>query len=69
MRLDLGFFRCHVKARSAVNTIAIEQRHSRHLQFSAARNQALGQGRTFKKTECGAGMKFDVQSQLLAISC
>jgi hypothetical protein len=52
MRLDLGFLRRHVEPRRAINSIAIEQRYRRHFQFSAARDQALGQGRAFKKTEC-----------------
>jgi len=64
MCFDLGFLRSYVKTWGAVHTIAVEQCHCRHLQFLAARNQALRQGRAFEKTEGGTGVEFDVQRQL-----
>jgi hypothetical protein len=60
MRLDPRLFRGHVESRSAINSIVIEQRHRWHFQLSATGDQAFGQGRAFKETECRAGMKFDI---------
>src|SRR5437660_1418662 len=60
MRLDFGFLRSHVEARRSVETIAVEQRHGRHAQFRAARDQALRQGRSFEKAESRAGVEFNV---------
>jgi hypothetical protein len=60
MRLDSRLLRRHMKTWGAVNTIAIEQRHRGHFQFSAARDQGFGQGRALKKTERGAGVEFNI---------
>ena len=68
MRFNSSFFGGHMESWSAVDAIAIEQRHRWHFQLRAACNQAFGQGRAFEKTKCGAGVKFDVQEQLLAFS-
>jgi hypothetical protein len=64
MRLYLYFFRRHVKARRAINAIAIEQCYGGHLQFSASRNQAFRQGGAFEETESGARVEFDVQEKI-----
>jgi hypothetical protein len=42
MRLDPNFLGGHVEPRGAIDTIVIKQRHRRHLQLSAARNQVFG---------------------------
>jgi hypothetical protein len=50
-----------VKAWRAVDAIAVEQRHGRHVVVGTHANQFLGQGRAFEKAECGAGVEFDKQ--------
>ena len=60
MRFDFCFFRGKVKARGAVDSVGIEQRHRGQVELSADGGQFLGQGRAFEKTESRAGVEFDV---------
>jgi hypothetical protein len=50
-----------MESRGAIDAIAIQQRHGGHLQFGAAGNQVLGQGRTLEEAESGTGMELNVQ--------
>jgi hypothetical protein len=65
-RTDVGFefeLLCgHVKARSTVDTVYVEQRHGGQVELGADCGQFLGQGCAFEKAESGAGVKFDVTS-------
>jgi hypothetical protein len=61
MRLQAGFLRSEMKPRRAVNTVAVKKRYCRHRVFRAGANKFFGQGSALEKTECGAGMKFDVR--------
>ena len=58
--LTFSFLRGKIKTRRAINPIAIEQGHRRHLVLGADFGQFLGNRSSFKKAECGAGVKFDV---------
>src|SRR5208337_3365983 len=60
MRLDPDLFCGEMEARRAVQTIAIEQRHRRHSQVRAHRDQFLGKRSPFEKAERGAGMELNV---------
>ena len=60
MRADPRFLRGHVEARSAVDAVAVHQRHGRHAEFRARAGQFLGHGSAFQKAEAGARVKFDV---------
>jgi len=51
VRAQAGLLGGHMKARDAVNAIAIEQRHRRKIQFRAARHKVLGQGCAFQEAE------------------
>ena len=62
MRFDLQLFHRQMKARRAIDAIAIEQRHRRHLVLCADLGQLLGNRSPFEKAESGTGVKFDVQS-------
>ena len=59
MRLDPRFLRRHVETRRAIDAVAIEQRHGRHVQVRAGGNQVLRQGGAFEKAERRTGMEFD----------
>src|SRR5271166_1158123 len=50
-----------MKARRAIDSIAIEQGHGWHLMGSANLRQFLGDGSSFEKTERRARVEFDVQ--------
>ena len=49
-----------VKARRAVNSVAIAQRHRAVAEFRRARRKILGRSRAFKKAESTARAKFDI---------
>ncbi len=60
VRFDSRFLCRHVETRRAIESVAIEQRHGRHLQVGAGRDQIFGQGSAFEKTESRAGVELDV---------
>jgi hypothetical protein len=60
---DPRFLRRHVKTRRSIDAITIKQRHRRHVQIGAGRDQVLGQRSAFEKAESGAGMKLDVHKK------
>jgi len=68
MGFDADFVCRQVKAGSAVDSVAIKQRHGRHLKILAHAYQFLGQGSAFEKAESGTGVKFDVQVQFSVLS-
>jgi hypothetical protein len=49
-----------MKSRCAVNSVAVEQRYGRHLQFRSSPDQTLRLRCAFKKAERTCGMKLDV---------
>lgn len=61
MRFDFVLLRGHVKARRSINSMPVEQSHGRHAVFGTSGDEVLGQGSSFEKTECGAGVEFDVR--------
>src|SRR5271167_1223021 len=60
MRFNLCLLCSQVKARGAVHTVGVEQRHGGQTELSADCSHFLGQGRAFEKAESRAGMKLDV---------
>ena len=57
-----------IKARRAVDAVAIEQSHGGHLILRAGGNQVFGQGSTFKKTEGGTSVELDVHRKTVLSS-
>ena len=57
---NAGLPRRHVKARGAVDAVAVEERHRRHVQLRAQGGQLLRQRSALEKAEGGPGMEFDV---------
>jgi hypothetical protein len=60
VRLDSSFYRSHVEAWGTIDAIAIEHCHCGHLQFGAAGDQVLRQGRAFEEAEGGTGMELNI---------
>src|SRR5260370_35094786 len=60
MVLHIVSFSAGVKPSGAVDTIAIEKRHCRHLQFNGTRNERLRLRRAFEKAEDAGCMELDV---------
>jgi hypothetical protein len=56
MGLDSIPFRGEMKPRRTINSIAIEQRHRRHLQFNARGNQLFRHRSAFQKTKSRSRM-------------
>jgi hypothetical protein len=61
---DAGFFRSHVKARRAIDPVAVEQRHGRHAQRRASADKFFRHGSAFKKAETATGVEFNVHNGL-----
>jgi hypothetical protein len=64
MRLQLRLLGRHMKSRRAIDSIAIQQCHRRHIQVSASRHQSLWQRSPFQKAKSRPGVKFDVHTTL-----
>jgi hypothetical protein len=64
MRFDPCFLRCHVETRGAIHAIAVEQRHGRHIQVGAGRDQILRQRSPFEEAESRTGVKLDVHTSI-----
>jgi hypothetical protein len=60
MRADFCLVGCHMKSRSAVDTVAIHDCHGGYPQRRAGSCQVLGNGCAFEEAESGAGVKFGV---------
>src|SRR6516162_1027815 len=60
VRAEAGLLRRHVKARGAIDAVAVHQRHRRHAELGAGPDELLGNGSAFEKTEAGAGVELDV---------
>ena len=60
MRLDPRLFCGEMEARRAVHSISIKQRHRRHSEVRAHRDQFLRNRSPFEEAERGAGMEFGV---------
>ena len=65
---DAGAFGGHVKAGSAVDSVAIEQRHSGHVQLGAGVDQLFRQGSAFEKAECGSGVELNEHHRIIGRS-
>src|SRR5271166_2915418 len=63
MRLKVELLHGQVKARRAIYSIAIEQRHRRHLVCGAHLGQFLGNRSSFEEAERRAGVEFDVHTE------
>ena len=59
VRAHAGFFRRHVEARRAVDAVAVEQRHGRHVERWQRAPPVLRGRRRLEKAESGAGVQFD----------
>src|SRR5713226_5691659 len=59
MRLDPRFLGRHIKTRRAIDAVAVEQCHGRHVQVRACGDQVLGQSSAFEKAESRTGMEFN----------
>ena len=57
---EVEFLHGQMKARRAIDAIAIEQGHCRHLMGGAHLRQFLGDRSSFEKAECRASVEFDV---------
>ncbi len=53
---DADLFGRHVEAGSAIDAVAVEQRHGRHVEFGAGVGQFFGQGGAFEEAEGRAGV-------------
>ncbi len=62
MRANVIFPRSKMKARRAINSVAIQQPHSRKFQRRRPRHQIFRQRSPLQKTESRARMKFDVHA-------
>jgi len=60
MGFDFCFIRGEVKARGAVDSVGVEQRHGGHLEVRAHCHQFLGQRGAFEEAESRTGVKFYV---------
>ncbi len=49
-----------MESRCSVNSISIQQGHSRHIELYGALDQIFRQGSAFKKTECAGRMKLHI---------
>jgi hypothetical protein len=61
VRLDLQFPSREIKARCAINPIAIEQAHRRHFMLGTDFGKLFRNRSSFEKAEGGAGVEFDIQ--------
>jgi hypothetical protein len=61
--LDSTLLGGKMKARSAVNTISIQQRHGGKAVLRTRERKSFGQGRTIEEGESGTGMEFSVHKQ------
>src|SRR5207249_960950 len=61
---NAGLLRRHVEAWSAVDAVAVEERHGRYVQLRAQGGQLLRQRSALEKAEGGPGMEFDVHQKL-----
>ena len=59
-RANADFLSGQIELWSAVESIAIEQRHGRHAEIGAGRCEVGGRRGTFEKAESGAGVEFDI---------
>ena len=60
VRAHPGFARRHVKARRAIDAVAVRQPHRRHAVAGAGGDQVFRKRSAFQKTESGAGVEFGV---------
>ena len=60
VRFQSCFLGGQVKARGAVEAVAVEQCYGGHAERGADRDQVLGQGGTFEEAEGRTGVEFDV---------
>ena len=60
MRPHSCFLSRLMKTCGAINTIAIEQCHGRHVEFMTGVNECFGKGSAIEKAECRCGVEFDV---------
>src|SRR5579862_238738 len=49
-----------IETRRAIDAIAIEQSHGRHVVFGTCGDQVFGQSGAFEKTESGTGVEFNI---------
>jgi hypothetical protein len=60
VRLDAGTLSSQMEAWRAINPIAVEQRHSPHMECGAGRDQVLRQGSAFEEAESRTRVKLNV---------
>ena len=60
VRAHAGLLRGHVKARRAVDAVAVHDGHGGHAELRAGAGQLLGDAGAFEEAEGGAGVEFDV---------
>jgi hypothetical protein len=61
--IQIVLLHCRKKSRRAVNAIAVQQRHSGHVQLRGGIGVFFRQRCATQETECGAGVKFDEGNQ------
>src|SRR5579862_4231346 len=57
-----------IETRRAIDAIAIEQSHGRHVVFGTCGDQVFGQSGAFEKAESGSGVELDIHRQPV-LSC
>ena len=63
---ESGFFHSHVKARRAVDAVAVDDGHGGHAEPRAGAGEFLGDGGPFEEGESGAGVEVGVHGEKLS---